>query len=140
MPQLRLVNNNLDEAHEDSGPNPTQSNGATARRPSADRLTVSFELPAPHEQEPELRGIPRATLPFPTAAVHVLNRERIGRLTTPVRDATGSLAQLEAGINKHLDRAQQLVNQLHEEVESLKFPSPDDLPPGPPTGPRPRAA
>ncbi len=73
--------------------------------------------------------VPLATLPFPTAAVHVLNRERIGRLTTPVQNAEASLSQLEAGINKHLERAQQLVNQLHEDVENFKFPAPDNTPP-----------
>jgi hypothetical protein len=150
--QLRLVTAPADDQIERVD-RPSAASGPT---PTTSSVAPAIELPPAHEHEPELRGVPRATLPFPTAAVHVLNRERIARLTTPVHNAKESLAHLEAGINKHLDRAQQLVNQLHQEVENYKFPAlpnddragrsaddgprPPTTPPTPSTPTPPRAA
>jgi hypothetical protein len=79
---------------------------------------------------------PADRLPFPTAAVHVMNRERIGRLTTRIESENDPLKALEAQINKTLDRAQEQINQLREDVENYKFPTPEATDHNPP----PRAA
>lgn len=62
-------------------------------------------------------------LPFPVAAVHVMNRERINRLTTRIEAENDPLQQLEQQINKVLVRAQEQLDQLREDVENYKFPS-----------------
>lgn len=88
------------------------------------------------DDQPEVQaGVPREALPFPTAAVHVMNRERLARLTTRVSGGGEHTAwMLEKNIMRELARAQLLVNRLNSDVDSLRFPEPrleDDLPPPP---------
>ena len=102
------------------------------------KLVTNSDVLAPHDHAPSQHDASPARpdrLPFPTAAVHVMNRQRIGRLTTRVQSERDPLHALEAQINKQLDRAQELVNQLREDVDSFKFPGHEDD-----HSPRPRAA
>jgi uncharacterized coiled-coil protein SlyX len=80
------------------------------------------------QPKPPVKHNHRATdapdsLPFPAEAVQKLNRQRIARLTTQVETSDSTLADLEAHIGTHLDRAQRLVNKLRQEVDNYKFPA-----------------
>ncbi len=143
MRQLRLVTDNdlSDPPVQPGKPESATSKPVVSGRAMSAPTSVSSHPMNAHPHASPSAHEPKDTLQFPTAAVHVLNRQRIGRLTTPVSgNQFSGLRSLEASINKHLDRAQSLVNQLHQEVDSFRFPTPEAGTSGPSDPDRPRAA